>query len=172
MALWLLFSILLIVTFILLYYALRQKEKKYKNVIKSHQTHVNAINSELQEKDSENLYLKENLLKITSGKDKLKANLEKYQKENKRLQEAAKKKRKQRSDAGKHREASTTSKKRTGKPKGANGGGLKNPDPKEIDYTRHWILVLNVMGRLRMSSRLATTTIIFEILKSLKGEFG
>ena len=80
-------------------------------------------------------------MKIKSGKEKLKDNLEKYRKENKRLQEAAKKKRKQRSDAGKHRDNSSTSNnKRTGKPKGAKGGGLKNPDPKEIDYTRHWRL--------------------------------
>jgi len=121
---------------------------KYKKTIKSHQTLLNARNSELQEKDSElqekdseNLQLKEELLKIKSGKEKLKDNLEKYRKENKRLQEAAKKKRKQRSDAGKHRDVSNTSNnKRTGKPKGAKGGGLKNPDPKEIDYTRHWRL--------------------------------
>ena len=71
----------------------------------------------------------------------MKDNLEKYRKDNKRLREAAKKKRKQRSDARKHRDVSTKSEnKRTGKPKGANGGGLKNPDPKEIDYTRHWRL--------------------------------
>ena len=122
-------------------YVFRQKRMKYKKTIKSHQTLLNARDSELQEKNSENLQLKEELLKIKSGKEKLKDNLEKYQKENKRLQEAAKKKRKQRSDAGKHRDVSTTSNnKRTGKPKGAKGGGLKNPDPKEIDYTRHWRL--------------------------------
>ena len=113
---------------------LRQKKKISQKAIKRYQT-------QLQEKISKNLHLKEELLKIKSGKDKLKDNLEKYRKENKRLQEAAKKKRKQRSDAGKHRDVSNTSNnKRTGKPKGANGGGLKNPDPKEIDYTRHWHL--------------------------------
>jgi len=112
----------------------RQKDKKYKKAIKGHKVQLKA-------KDSENLHLKEELLKIKSGKEKLKDNLEKYRKENKRLQETAKKKRKQRSDAGKHRDVSNTSRnKRTGKPKGAKGGGLKNPDPKEIDYTRHWHL--------------------------------
>ncbi len=134
---------------------LRQKEKIYQNLITSHQTYLNAVesesqekdselqekDSELQEKDSENQHLKEKLLKITSGKEKLKDNLEKYRKENKHLQEAAKKKRKQRIDAGKRRDVSSTSNnKRMGKPKGAKGGGLKNPDPKEIDYTRHWHL--------------------------------
>ncbi len=134
MGLWLLFSILFVVIFILLCHMLRQKKKISQKAIKRYQT-------QLQEKISKNLHLKEELLKIKSGKDKLKDNLEKYRKENKRLQEAAKKKRKQRSDAGKHRDVSNTSNnKRTGKPKGANGGGLKNPDPKEIDYTRHWHL--------------------------------
>jgi len=133
----------------------RQKRNKYEKAIISLQVQLRAKDSELQEKDSklrkrdsklrkkdsENLHLKKKLLKITSGKDKLKNNLEKYRKDNKRLREAAKKKRKQRSDAGKHREVSTTSNnKKTGKPKGANGGGLKNPNPKEIDYTRHWRL--------------------------------
>ncbi len=109
----------------------RQKDKKYKKAIKGHEV-------QLQAKDSENLHLKEELLKIKSGKDKLKVNLEKYRKENKRLQETVKKKRKQRSDVGKHRDVSNTSRnKRTGKPKGVKGGGLKNPDPKEIDYTLH-----------------------------------
>jgi len=95
--------------------------------------------AQLQAKDSENVRLKEELLIIKSGKEKLKANLEKYQQENKKLQEAAKKKRKKRSDAGKHRDVSSKNK-RTGKPKGANGGGLKNPNPKEIDYTREHYL--------------------------------
>jgi len=54
----------------------RQKEKKYKNVIKSRE-------DQLKVKDSENLHLKEKLLKIKSEKDKLKDNLEKYRKENK-----------------------------------------------------------------------------------------
>ncbi|MHA1660924.1 MAG: hypothetical protein ACTSUT_17580 [Promethearchaeota archaeon] len=159
----------------LLCHVFRQKGNKYEKVIKSHQTYLNAIKSESQEKDSklrkkdsENLGLKEKFLKITSGKDKLKDNLEKYRKDNKRLREAAKKKRKQRSDPGKHREVSTTSEnKRTGKPKGANGGGLKNPAPKEIDYIRHWRLYscLKCEGSQKMLSRLTTTTIIFEILK-------
>lgn len=141
MGLWLLFSILFVVIFMLLWHMLRQKEIKYQKAIKRYQTQLRARESELQEEGSKNLHLKEELLKIKSGKDKLKDNLEKYRKENKRLQEAAKKKRKQRSDAGKHRDVSTTSNnKRTGKPKGANGGGLKNLDPKEIDYTRHWHL--------------------------------
>ncbi|RLB86921.1 MAG: IS66 family transposase [Deltaproteobacteria bacterium] len=168
----------------LAYYTLRQKEKKYKKVIKDHQAQLIAkdsklqeINTKLQERDAklqekdaklqerdaklqekdaklqerdaklqeknaENLQLKEELLKIKAGKEKLKDNLEKYLKENKRLQKekATKKKKRQRSDAGKHREVSTPSNKRTGKPIGAKGGGLKNPDPKEIDYTRHWRL--------------------------------
>jgi hypothetical protein len=141
MGLWLLISLLFVVIVMLLCHALRQKEMKYRKAIKSQQTRLKARVSALQEKDSENLCLKEELVKIKSGKEKLKDNLEKYRKENKRLQEAAKKKRKQRSDAGKHRDVPTDSKnKRTGKPKGAKGGGLKNPDPKEIDYTRHWYL--------------------------------
>jgi len=134
MGLWLLFSVLLIGVFMLLRHLFRQKEKKYKNVIKSRE-------DQLKVKDSENLHFKEKLLKTKSGKDKLKDNLEKYRKENKRLQEAVKKKRKQRSDAGKSRNVSNHSrKKRSGKPKGAQGGGLKNPLPKEINYTRHWYL--------------------------------
>ena len=144
MGLWLSFSLLLVVLLMLLCHMFRQKRKKYENMIKSHQALFRAKHSEvqekdskLQEKDSENLHLKEELLKIRSSKEKMKEHLEQYQKENKRLQEAAKKKRKKRSDAGKHRDVSSTStNKRTGKPKGANGGGLKNPDPKEIDYTR------------------------------------
>jgi hypothetical protein len=121
-------------------HALRQKGKNYKKAIKDHHTQLRIKESEIQEKESETLLLKGELLKIKSGKDTLKQNLKKYRNENKRLQEAAKKKRKQRSDAGKHRDVSTPSNKRTGKPKGAKGGGLKNPDPKEIDYTRYWHL--------------------------------
>jgi len=125
----------------LLRHLFRQKEKKYKNVIKSREDQLKVKDSELQEKDSENLHLKEKLLKTKSGKDKLKDNLEKYRKENKRLQEVVKKKRKQWSDAGKSRNVSNHSgKKGSGKPKGAQGGGLKNPDSKEINYTRHWYL--------------------------------
>ena len=92
-------------------------------MIKSHEDQLKAKDSQLQEKDSENLHLKEELLKVKSGKEKLKDNLEKYRKENKCLQEdTAKKKRKQRSDVGKHRKVSTPSKnKRTDKPKGGNG---------------------------------------------------
>lgn len=89
--------------------------------------------------EAETFHLKEELLKIKSGKEKLKENLEKYQKENKKLQEAARKKRKKRTDAGKHRDDSSK-KKRSGKPKGANGGGLKNPPEDQIDYTRHCYL--------------------------------
>jgi hypothetical protein len=141
MGLWLTISLLCVVIVVFLCRTFRQKGKRYEKAIKIHQTALTARDSQLQEKDSENLRLKEELLKIKSGKDKLKDNLEKYRQENKRLQEAAKKKRKQRSDAGKHRDVSATSKnKRTGKPKGAKGGGLKNPDPKEIDYERHWCL--------------------------------
>jgi len=141
MGLWLSFSILFVVILMFLCHIFRQKGKGYKKAIKSHQTQLRARDSELQEKNSENLHFKEELLKIKSGKDKLKDNLEKYRKENKRLQETAKKKRKKRSDAGKHRDVSNASNnKRTGKPKGAKGGGLKNPDLKEIDYTRHWHL--------------------------------
>ena len=115
-----------------LVYKLRQK-----NRIRQQELEKNA--AQLTAKDLENLRLKEDLLKIKSGKAALKENLEKYQKENKRLQEAARKKRKKRTDAGKRREVSPANK-RSGKPKGANGGGLKNPDPKEIDYTREWYL--------------------------------
>jgi hypothetical protein len=140
MGLWLLISLLIVVILLFVCYTFRQKEKKYKNAIESHQTQLKTRDLALQEKDSENLGLKADLLKIKSGKDKLKENLATYRKENKQLKERAKKKRKQRSDAGKHREVSTPSNKRTGKPKGAKGGGLKNPDPKEIDYTRHWHL--------------------------------
>ncbi|KKM19730.1 hypothetical protein LCGC14_1652640 [marine sediment metagenome] len=115
--------------------------KSHEDQLKAKDSQLQEKNSKLQKKDSENLHLKEELLKVKSGKEKLKYNLEKYRKENKRLLDAAKKKRKQRSDAGKHRKVSTPSKnKRTGKPKGGNGGGLKNPDPKEIDYTRGWHL--------------------------------
>ncbi|GAG79672.1 unnamed protein product [marine sediment metagenome] len=95
--------------------------------------------SKLRTKSDENLYLKEENLKLKSGREKLRENLEAYQKENKKLQDAARKKRKTRSDAGKHRDVSSKNK-RSGKPKGANGGGLKNPDPKEIDYTREHYL--------------------------------
>ncbi len=72
-------------------------------------------------------------------KVQLKENLEKYKRKNKKLQETARKKRKKRSDAGKHRDVDSKNK-RSGKPKGAGGGGLKNPDPAEIDYTRHHFL--------------------------------
>ncbi len=141
MGLWLLFSIFLIVIFIFLRHLLRQKEKKYEIVNKSYQNQLRTRNSKVQEKVSKNLQFKEKFLKITSGKEKLKGNLEKYRKENKSLQETSKKKRKQRSDAGKHRDVSNTfGSKRTGKLKGAKGGGLKSPGPKEIDYTRHWYL--------------------------------
>jgi len=124
MALWLLFSILLIEILVYMVYKLRQKEDQHKY--------------QLETKKSENFRLKEELLKIKSSKEKLKNNLEKYRKENKRLKKVVKKKRKQRSDARKQRDISSdnSGKKRTGKPKGANGGGLKNPDLKEIDYTR------------------------------------
>jgi len=89
--------------------------------------------------EAEILRFKENERTSKLGKVKLKENLEKYQKENKKLREAAKKKRKKRSDTGKHRDMDSKNK-RFGKPRGANGGGLKNPDPKEIDYTRHQFL--------------------------------
>jgi len=69
----------------------------------------------------------------------LKETPKKYHQENKKLQEAARKKRKQRSDAGNHRKVLSKNK-RTGKPRGASGGGLKNPDLKEIDYTREHYL--------------------------------
>ena len=137
MGLWLSISLLLVVIGMFLCYMLRQKGKKYKKAIQYQQSQLKIRDSKLQEKNSENLRIKEELLKIKSSKEKIKDNLEKYQKENKRLQEVVKKKRKKRSDAGKHRDVSSTSNnKRTGKPRGANGGGLKNPDPKEIDYTR------------------------------------
>ncbi|MHA1723376.1 MAG: hypothetical protein ACTSXH_00830, partial [Promethearchaeota archaeon] len=136
MGLWLPLSLLFVVILMLAYHALRQKGKKYRKAIKDHQAQLIAkdsklqeINSKLQEKDFENLQLKEELLKIKSGKEKLKDNLEKYRKENKRPQEATKKKKRQRSDAGKHRDVSAPSNKRTGKPIGAKGGGLKNPNP-------------------------------------------
>lgn len=44
---------------------------------------------QLKAKKIENLHLKEELLKIKSGKDKLKENFENYRKENKRLKEAS-----------------------------------------------------------------------------------
>ena len=132
MGIWLVFLSILVGIWVYLVYKLRQK-----NRIRQQELEKNA--SQLTAKDLENLRLREDLLKIKFGKDALKENLEKYQKENKRLQEAARKKRKKRTDAGKRREVSPANK-RSGKPKGANGGGLKNPDPKEIDYTREWYL--------------------------------
>ena len=132
MGIWLVFLSILVGIWVYLVYKLRQK-----NRIRQQELEKNA--AQLTAKDLENLRLKEDLLKIKSGKAALKENLEKYQKENKRLQEAARKKRKKRTDAGKRREVSPANK-RSGKPKGANGGGLKNPDPKEIDYTREWYL--------------------------------
>jgi hypothetical protein len=132
MEIWLIFSSMLIGIWIYLFCKLRQN-------IKLHQQELERSHAQLQEKASENIQLKEELLKFKSVKDKLKENLEKYQHENKRLQEVARKKRKERSDAGKHREVPSGNK-RTGKPKGAKGGGLKNPDLKEIDYTREHYL--------------------------------
>jgi len=132
MGIWLVFLSILVGIWVYLVYKLRQK-----NRMRQQELEKNA--AQLTAKDLENLRLKEDLLKIKSGKAALKENLEKYQKENKRLQEAARKKRKKRTDAGKRREVSPANK-RSGKPKGANGGGLKNPDPKEIDYTREWYL--------------------------------
>ncbi|MHA1285182.1 MAG: hypothetical protein ACTSQP_22005 [Promethearchaeota archaeon] len=67
----------------------------------------------------------------------MKDNLEKYRKKNKHLQEATRKKKRQRLDTGRHREVSAPCNKRSDKPIGAKDGGLKNPDPKKIDYTRH-----------------------------------
>lgn len=99
---------------------------------------LRAKDSQLRLRDRETVQLKEELLTLKSGKEKLKDNLEKYHHENKKLKEAARKK-KERSDAGKHREVPLNNK-RSGKPKGAKGGGLKNPDPKEIDYTRDHFL--------------------------------
>ena len=96
----------------------------------------------IKELKAENLKLKQKYLKVKSGREKLKENLEKYHEDNKKLRVAARKKKKKRSDAGKSRDISkkASGNKRTGKPKGANGGGLKNPDPKEIDYTREHYL--------------------------------
>jgi len=119
---WLIFLIFLIGIWVYMVYKYRQKKNLQEWQLKL-----------------ENLRLKEKLLKARSGKEKLKENLEEYRKENKKLQDAARKKRKKRSDAGKHRDVSSGNK-RSGKPKGANGGGLKNPDPKEIDYTREHYL--------------------------------
>jgi len=132
MGIWFVFLSILVGIWLYSLYKLRQKNR-------IRQQERNKNESKLKAKDSENIRLKEELLKMKSGKDKLKENLEKYQKENKRLQGAARKKRKKRTDAGKRREVSPANK-RSGKPKGANGGGLKNPDPKEIDYTREWYL--------------------------------
>lgn len=132
MGLWLLFLILSAGIWIYLLYRLRQKNKM-------HQQELKKKISQLRAKSDENLYLKEKNLKLKSGREKLKENLEKYQKENKKIQDAVRKKRKKRSDAGKHRDVSPGNK-RSGKPKGANGGGLKNPDLKEIDYTREHYL--------------------------------
>jgi len=119
---WLIFLIFLIGIWVYMVYKYRQKKNLQEWQLKL-----------------ENLRLKEKLLKARSGKEKLKENLEEYRKENKKLQDAARKKRKKRSDAGKRRDVSSGNK-RSGKPKGANGGGLKNPDPKEIDYTREHYL--------------------------------
>ena len=132
MGIWFVFLSILVGISLYSLYKLRQKNR-------IRQQERNKNESKLKAKDSENIRLKEELLKIKSGKDKLKENLEKYQKENKKLQQAVRQKRKKRSDAGKHREVSSKNK-RSGKPKGANGGGLKNPDPKEIDYTREHYL--------------------------------
>lgn len=129
MGIWFLFLTILVGIWLYLLCKLRHKNR-------IHQQELEKI---VSAKDVENLHLKEKLLKIKSGKDKLKENLETYQKENKSLQEAVRKKRKRRSDAGKHRDISTKNK-RSGKPKGAKGGGLKNPDPKEIDYTHEHYL--------------------------------
>lgn len=128
MGLWLLFLILSAIIWVYLLYLFRQKIKRHQQEFLKYKTQQKAA-------QEENLFLKEENLKLKSRREKLKKNLEKYQNENKKLQEAAKKKRKKRSDAGKHRDVSNKNK-RSGKPKGANGGGLKNPDPKEIDYTR------------------------------------
>ena len=51
-----------------LWHMLRQKENKYQKAIKRYQTQLRARESELQEKGSNNLHLKEELLKIKSGK--------------------------------------------------------------------------------------------------------
>lgn len=112
----------------ILLYMFRQKNKMLQQEFKK------KI-SQLRAKSDENLYLKEENLKLKSGREKLRENLEAYQKENKKLQDVARKKQKKRSDARKHRDVSSKNK-RSGKPKGANGGGLKNPDPEDIDYTR------------------------------------
>lgn len=132
MGLWLLFFIVFIGILVYMTYKFRQKNVMYQQKLKEK---ISLLNIERDEK----LHLKEENLKLKGRREKLKANLEKYHNENKKLQEAARKKRKKRSDAGKHRDVSPGNK-RSGKPKGANGGGLKNPDPKEIDYTREHYL--------------------------------
>lgn len=85
--------------------------------------------------EAEIIRLKEKLLKGKAGRSTLKDNLAKYREENKKLGEAARKKRKERSDAGKRRDVPENGwwKGNRGKPKGAKGGGLKNPAPHEID---------------------------------------
>ncbi len=92
--------------------------------------------------EDENLHLKEVLLKLKSNREKLKENLEKYREDNKKLREAVRKKRMKRGDAGKRRDIANKDSISVdrGKPKGANGGGLKNPDPKEINHIREWYL--------------------------------
>lgn len=68
MGLWLLFFLFIIGIWVYMIIKFRQKEK------------LNEC--QLKAKKIENIRLKEELLKIKSGKDKLKDNLEKYQKEN------------------------------------------------------------------------------------------
>jgi len=139
MGIWLLILGIMVGFGIYLFWIFRQKSKRYQQALDRSHSHLQEKAAQLQEKVLENIQLKEELLILKSGKEKLKEHLERYQQENKKLQEGARKKRKERSDAGKHREVPSHNK-RTGKPKGAKGGGLKNPDPKEIDHTREHYL--------------------------------
>jgi len=142
MGIWLVSLSILVGIWLYSLYNFRQKNRMRQQELEQNRMRQQELEknaSQLTAKDLENLRLKEENLKIKSGKDKLKENLKNYQQENKKLQEAARKKRKERSDAGKHRDVSTKNK-RSGKPKGAKGGGLKNPNPKEIDYTREHYL--------------------------------
>lgn len=101
-------------------------------------SHLEEKDSQLEEKSRENLKLKKEALKFKKRNKDLKENVKKYRAMNKETRLAASNKRK---------EKSTTGGKRTGKPKGANGGGFKRPNVKPSETKHHRLVTCPACGK-------------------------